>query len=66
MNRRLLALCGIIAPLFFVFIVILGGTMRPGYSHLSDTISELFSPGSPNKTLLDTLHTIYQGCCIVD
>jgi len=44
---------------FFVFIAILGGAMRPGYSHLSDTISELFSPGSPNKLLLDTLHTLY-------
>ena len=59
MNRRFLAMCGMIAPLFFVFITILGGAMRPGYSHLSDTISELFSPGSPNKLLLDTLHTIY-------
>jgi hypothetical membrane protein len=59
MNRRFLAMCGMIAPVFFVFIAILGGAMRPGYSHLSDTISELFSPGSPNKRLLDTLHTLY-------
>ncbi len=59
MRQRLFALCGVIAPVFFVFIVILGGAMRPGYSHLSDTISELFSPGSPNKLLLDTLHTVY-------
>lgn len=59
MNQRFLAICGMIAPVFFVLIVILGGAMRPGYSHLSDTISELFSPGSPNKPLLDTLHTIY-------
>jgi hypothetical protein len=33
--------------------------MRPGYSHFSDTISELFSPGSPNRLLLSTLHTIF-------
>jgi hypothetical membrane protein len=59
MNQRFLALCGVVAPVFFVFIAFLGGAMRPGYSHLSDTISELFSPGSPNKPLLDTLHTIY-------
>ena len=58
-NQHFLALCGVIAPLFFVFIAILGGAMRPGYSHLSDTISELFSPGSPNKRLLGTLHTLY-------
>ena len=59
MNRRFLSMCGVIAPVLFVFMTILGGAIRPGYSHLSDTISELFSPGSPNKLLLDTLHTIY-------
>jgi hypothetical protein len=59
MNRRFLSMCGLIAPVLFVFMTILGGAMRPGYSHLSDTVSELFSPGSPNKLLLDTLHTIY-------
>jgi hypothetical protein len=50
MNRRLLFLCGMLAPCWFVFMTILGGAIRPGYSHLSDTVSELFAPGSPNKT----------------
>ncbi len=59
MNQRFLSMCGVIAPVLFVFMTILGGAIRPGYSHLSDTISELFSPGSPNKPLLDTLYTIY-------
>jgi hypothetical protein len=36
---------------------ILGGALRPGYSHISETINELFSPGSPNKLMLDILHT---------
>jgi hypothetical protein len=48
-----------IAPLLFVFMTILGGALRPGYSHTSETVSELFSPGSPNKLLLDTLYTIF-------
>ncbi len=59
MIRRFLSTCGLVAPLLFVFTTVLGGALRPGYSHLSDTISELFSPGSPNKPLLDTLHAIY-------
>ena len=59
MNQRFLPMCGVIAPVLFVLIAILGGAIRPGYSHMSDTVSELFSPGSPNKPLLDTLHTIY-------
>ena len=54
-----LSRCGLIAPVLFIFTVILGGAIRPGYSHIADTISELFSPGSPNKLLLDTLHTIF-------
>jgi hypothetical protein len=48
-----------IAPLLFVIMTILGGALWPGYSHISETVSELFSPGSPNKLLLDTLHTIF-------
>ena len=59
MNIRYLALCGMIAPLLLASTIILGGILRPGYSHLADTISELFSPGSPNKPLLDVLHTIF-------
>jgi hypothetical membrane protein len=56
---RFLSLCGVIAPLLFLFMTVLGGALRPGYSHLSDTVSELFSPGAPNKSLLDPLHTVY-------
>lgn len=59
MKQRYLSMCGVVAPLLFVFTTILGGALRPGYSHLSDTISELFSPGSPNKLLLDSLHTVF-------
>jgi hypothetical protein len=57
MIQKILSLCGVISPALFVFMTILGGALRPGYSHISDTISELFSPGSPNKTVLDVLHT---------
>jgi hypothetical membrane protein len=59
MKHRILFLCGVIAPVLFVLMAILGGAIRPGYSHISDTVSELFSPGAPNKHLLDPLHMIY-------
>jgi hypothetical membrane protein len=59
MKIKLLPLCGMIAPLLFGFTAILGGALRPGYSHKANTVSELFSPGSPNKPLLDTLHTSF-------
>jgi hypothetical protein len=57
MPQKILSICGVISPALFVFMTILGGAIRPGYSHISDTVSELDSPGSPNKTLLDILHT---------
>jgi hypothetical membrane protein len=59
MKEKFFRLCGMIAPLLFGFTAILGGALRPGYSHKANTVSELFSPGSPNKPLLDTLHTSF-------
>ncbi|WP_369075822.1 DUF998 domain-containing protein, partial [Flavihumibacter cheonanensis] len=37
----------------------IGGTLRPGYSHISESVSELLSPGSPNKKLLDILNVTF-------
>lgn len=51
MKLRFQALCGMLAPLWFIAMTIFGGALRPGYSYVSNTISELFSPGSPNKLL---------------
>jgi hypothetical membrane protein len=65
MNRRFLYLCGMVAPLWFVFMAILGGAIRPGYSHITDTVSELFAPGSTNKSFLDILHTIFAALLIL-
>jgi hypothetical protein len=59
MNQRNLALCGLIAPPLLIFMTILGGAMRPGYSYIADTMSELLSPGSPNRLLLVVLFTTY-------
>jgi hypothetical protein len=50
---------GLLAPFLFVFTAILGGALRPGYSHISETVSELFSPGSPNRFLLSIIHTMF-------
>ena len=58
MKLRLLALCGIISPIFYHLVTFLGGAMRPGYSHIRNTVSELMAPGSPNKLLMHVLFTI--------
>ncbi len=52
MNNRLLAVCGILAPLLYTFTVILGGVITPNYSHVANAISELIESGAPYKTLL--------------
>jgi hypothetical membrane protein len=59
MHQRYLYLCGVLAPLLFVFMTILGGALRSGYNHLAHTVSELFSPGAPNKLLLDPFFITY-------
>lgn len=58
-NRRLLYLFGFLAPVLFLFTAILGGALRPGYSHITDTVSELFSPGSPNRLMLTILYILF-------
>lgn len=59
MKYRLLALCGILAPLLYAFAVILGGILTPNYSQVANAISELIGSGAPYKTLLDPLFDLY-------
>jgi hypothetical protein len=59
MNRRALYRFGLFAPVLFAFTAIIGGELRPGYSHITDTVSELFSPGSPNRILLTILYILF-------
>ena len=58
MNPKVLYVCGMLAPAAYIVMTIVGGALRPGYSHLSDTVSELLSPGSPNRPLLVFLQII--------
>lgn len=44
---------GIVAPVLFGLIAIVGGAMRPGYSHFSQAISELTEAGAVDKAYLD-------------
>lgn len=52
-------LCGIVAAIVYVGTVILGGLLRPGYSHISMAISELVADGAPNRSLLSSLFLLY-------
>ena len=59
MNQKVLYFCGMLVPFTYICMYILGGALRPGYSHISESVSELLSPGAPNKKLLDVLNVTF-------
>ena len=59
MSRTILFVCGMLIPAVYILLYILGGALRPGYNHISDSVSELLSPGAPNKALLSIIQITY-------
>ena len=53
--QKISAVCGIATPIINTVTVIIGGLLRPEYSHITQAISELFEVGAPNKTFIDTM-----------
>ena len=45
--------------------VVVGGMLTPGYSQLSNAISELTAAGVPARFLLTVLFVLYDGCLLV-
>jgi hypothetical protein len=46
-------------PLIYILMYIIGGSLRSKYSHISNSVSELLSPGAPNRKLLMTIQMVY-------
>jgi hypothetical protein len=59
--RKILMLCGVAAAIIYIGTVILGGWLRPGYSHVSTAISELVADGAPNRSLLSSSFLVYNA-----
>ncbi len=59
MNRTILFVSGMLIPITYIFMYLLGGALRPGYSHIANSVSELLSPGAPNRPLLSVLQLTY-------
>ena len=53
--QQLIALGGMIGPILYTLIWILGGILQPGYSHIRDDVSSLMAVGAPNKRLFDIM-----------
>lgn len=54
--QKLFAICGMIGPILYAMIWILGGLLQPEYSHIRDDVSSLLAVGAPNKLLFDIMH----------
>ena len=65
MRNKVYILAGILAPVLYVATVILGGVLRPDYSHIAQPVSDLIATGAPNKAGLDLLFAIYNLLVVV-
>ncbi len=54
-TQQLIGLAGMLGPVIYTLIWVLGGFLQPGYSHIRDDVSSLISVGAPNKRLFDTM-----------
>ena len=59
MITRALLFCGLLIGPSYIALYVLGGALRPGYSHVSNSVSKLLSPGAPNKPGLVVIQMIY-------
>lgn len=51
---QILAICGMLSPIVYTLMWIIGGRLRSDYSHIKHDISSLFAVGAPNKRLMQT------------
>ena len=51
---QLAALCGMLSPVVYTAMWLLGGRLQPEDSHIRDDISSLFAVGAPNKRLMQS------------
>ena len=65
MRNRLLIVAGLVAPLLYVGTVLLGGILRPGYSHIAQPVSDLIASGAPNTAVLNLLFALYNLLVLV-
>ena len=52
---QVLAFCGMLSPILYTLMWILGGLLRSDYSHVRDDISSLFAVGAPRRSLFNAI-----------
>lgn len=56
--QKLFAICGMLGPIIYTMMWIIGGILQPEYSHIRDDISDLLARGAPNKLLMDIMNIV--------
>ncbi len=51
---QILAICGMLGPIVYTLMWILGGIVRSDYNHIRDDISSLFAVGAPRKRFFNS------------
>ncbi|KAA3625842.1 MAG: DUF998 domain-containing protein [Bacteroidetes bacterium] len=64
-NLKLFCFSGMLIPIIYIFMYLLGGALRKDYSHISNSVSELLSPGAPNKRMLVPIQVVYAALHII-
>lgn len=59
MVRKLLLVCGIVAPVLYVVTIVIADLMWEGYSSASQSVSELFAVEAPTKSFVDPPLIVY-------
>ncbi len=51
---QILAICGMLSPIVYTAMWIIGGKLQKDYSHIKHDISSLFAVNAPNQRLMQT------------
>ena len=55
---QIAAICGMLSPIIYTVMWILGGVLQSDYSHIQDDISSLFAVDAPNQRLMQSFIVI--------
>lgn len=65
MNRKVMTVCGLLAPVLFVAAIGLFGAMQPDYSHFTRAVSELGARGAPHALAWNVIGFVGVGAMVV-
>ena len=62
---KMLAICGMISPILYTLLWILGGALVPGYSHIRDDVSSLIAVDAYRRSLFQSFIIISSSLLLI-